>query len=142
MSDPFILDCSVVMSWFFEDEATPACDRLLDLLNAEGRAIVAMHWPLEVGNALLMGERRKRASPADIAHFLGVLAALSIETDRETGVNAPTTTLALARSHNLSLYDAAYSELAMRRNLSLATLDKNLRTAARKVGIKCLPEKI
>ena len=134
MSDPFVLDCSVAMAWFFEGEATPACDRLLDRLNTDGQAVVAMHWPLEVGNTLLMGERRKRSSAADTAHFLAILASLSIEIDRETGLNACTTTLALARSHNLTLYDGAYLELAMRRNLPIATLDRGLRSAARKAG--------
>src|SRR4051812_39287494 len=100
VTDSFVLDCSVAMAWFFEDESTPSCDHLLDLLNAQGQAIVSMHWPLEVANVLLMGERRKRSSPADSAQFFDVLAALPIETDRETGLNAGTTTLALARSHN------------------------------------------
>jgi predicted nucleic acid-binding protein len=142
VSDSFVLDCSVTMAWFFEGEATPACDRLLDRLNTDGQAVVAMHWPLEVSNTLLMGERRKRCSAADTAHFIEILAGLTIETDRETGLNASTTTLALARSHNLTLYDGAYLELAMRRNLPLATLDKSLRSAARKAGVRCLPERI
>jgi len=142
MNDAFVLDCSVTMAWFFEGEATSATDALLDQLNQGGQAVVAQHWPLEVGNTLLMGERRKRTSPADSAHFIGILSALAIETDQETGAQANSATLALARSHNLTLYDGAYLELAIRRNLPLATLDKELRSAARKVGIKCLPEKI
>lgn len=142
MSDPFVLDCSVTMAWFFLGEATPATDALLDQLNLGGHAVVAQHWPLEVGNTLLMGERRKRSTPADSAHFLGILGALAIETDKETGANATSATLALARSHGLTLYDGAYLELAMRRKLPLATLDKELRAAAKKVGVKCLPEKI
>ena len=142
MSDPFVLDCSVTMAWFFEDEATPATDALLDRISQGGQAVVAQHWPLEVGNTLLMGERRKRSTLADIAHFLGILGALAVETDKETGANATSVTLALARSHGLTLYDGAYLELAMRRKLPLATLDKELRAAAKKVGVKCLPEKI
>ena len=115
------------MAWFFAGEATPATDTLLDRLNQGGQAVVAQHWPLEVGNTLLMGERRKRSSPADSAHFLGILGALGIATDAETGANATSATLALARSHNLTLYDSAYLELAMRRRLPLATLDQDLR---------------
>ena len=142
MSDAFVLDCSVAMAWFFQGEATPAADALLDRLNQGGQAVVAQHWPLEVGNTLLMGERRKRSTPADSAHFLGILGALTVETDKETGANATSATLALARAHGLTLYDGACLELAMRRKLPLATLDKELRAAAKTVGVKCMPEKL
>ena len=142
MSNEFVLDCSVTMAWFFEGEATPATDALLDQINKGGQAVVAQHWPLEVGNTLLTGERRKRTSSADSAHFIGILGALAIETDKETGANATSATLALARSHGLTLYDGANLELAMRRNVPLATLDKELRSAAKNVGVKCLPERI
>ena len=140
MNDAFVLDCSVAMAWFFAGEATPENDNLLDQLNRGGRAVVAQHWPLEVGNTLLMGERRKRCSAADAAGFLNILGALSIEADPETGARATSASLALARTHDLTLYDAACLELAMRTNLPLATLDKKLRTAAKKVGTKCLPK--
>jgi len=142
VSDVIVLDCSVTMTWFFAGEATPASDQILDQLNKGCRAMVAQHWALEVGNTLLMGERRKRCSTADAASFLGILGGLAIEVDPETGSNATGTTLALARTHGLTLYDAAYLELAMRANLPLATLDKDLRTAAKKVGTKCLPERV
>jgi predicted nucleic acid-binding protein len=142
MSAAFVLDCSVALSWFFDGEATPATDALLDELNRKGTAVVAQHWTLEVGNTLLMGERRKRCSAADSAHVLGILGSLPIDTDPETGLHATATTLALARSHRLTLYDGAYLELAMRRNLPLATLDKELRSAAKKLGVRYLPEKI
>lgn len=142
MNHTFVLDCSVTMAWFFADEATPATDQLLDGLNQGGRALVAQHWPLEVGNTLLMGERRKRCSAAEAAGFLAILGSLTIDADPATGANATSATLTLARSHGLTLYDGAYLELAMRTNLPLATLDKELRSAARKVGTKCLPEKL
>lgn len=142
MSLEFVLDSSVTMAWFFEDEAASSTDALLDELNREGRAFVAMHWSLEVTNTLFMAERRKRCSAADSTHFLGILDALRIEMDDETASKAGTATLALARSYNLTLYDAAYLELAMRRNLPLASLDKDLRAAAQKNGVKCLPEDV
>jgi predicted nucleic acid-binding protein len=142
MSDAFVLDCSVTMAWFFAGEATSATDTILDNLNRGGRAVVAQHWRLEVGNTLLMGERRKRCTAADAAHFLGILGALPIDTDPETGANATSATLSLARAHALTVYDAAYLELAMRTHLPLATLDLELRSAAKRVGVKCLPSKI
>jgi len=142
MSLEFVLDASVTVAWLFQDETASSTDALLDELNQDGRAVVAMHWALEVSNTLLMAERRRRSSAAESAHFLGILGAIPIETDQETASNAGTTTLALARSHDLTLYDSAYLELAMRRNLPLATLDKDLRAAARKTGVQCLPAKL
>jgi predicted nucleic acid-binding protein len=139
MSREFVLDSSVTMAWFFLDEASPSTDELLDQLNEGGGAVVAAHWSLEVCNTLLMGERRKRSSIADSTHFLEILSALRIEVDRHTAANAVKTTIGIARSCGLTLYDGAYLELAMRRNLPLATLDKDLRAAARKSGVQCLP---
>jgi predicted nucleic acid-binding protein len=136
----FVLDSSVTLSWFFDDEATSATDELLDQLNRDGQAIVASHWALEVGNTLLMAERRKRSTVADSSHFLAILDALPIEADLETISRANTASLNLARTQGLTLYDSAYLELAMRRSLPLATLDKQLRAAAEKSGVTCLPE--
>ncbi len=136
----FVLDCSVAAAWFFLDEAAPPTDELLDRLNQDGRAVVAAHWSFEVSNTLLTAERRKRCSVAESNHFLGLLEALPIETDREPAPKASTAALALARTHNLTVYDAGYLELAMRRSLPLASLDKDLRAAARKVGVACLPK--
>ena len=136
----FVLDSSVTMSWFFDDEATAATDQLLDRLNSDGRAIVAAHWALEVSNTLLMAERRKRSTLAESSHFIAILDALPIETDQETVSRASTSSMELARAQGLTLYDSAYLELAMRRSLPLATLDKQLRAAAKKTGVPCLPK--
>ena len=138
----FVLDSSVTMSWFFDDEATAATDQLLDRLNGDGRAIVAAHWALEVSNTLLMAERRKRSTLAASSHFMAILDALPIETDQETVSRASTSSMELARAQGLTLYDSAYLELAMRRSLPLATLDKQLRAAAKKTGVPCLPKEL
>jgi predicted nucleic acid-binding protein len=98
-------------------------------------AFVPLNWPLEVTNTLVVGERRKRSTQAQAARFLENLAALAITIDDETNVHAWSTTLSLARSHNLSAYDAAYLELAIRRGLPLATLDDKLKAAAQAVGV-------
>ena len=136
----FVLDSSVTMSWFFDDEATAATDQLLDRLNSDGRAMVAAHWALEVSNTLLMAERRKRSTLAESSHFIAILDALPIETDQETVSRASTSGMELARAQGLTLYDSVYLELAMRRSLPLATLDKQLRAAAKKTGVPCLPK--
>ena len=142
MNGAFVLDCSVTMAWFFDGEATPVTDEILDHLNLSGSAIVPGHWPLEVTNTLLMGERRKRCTPADSAHFLGILSSLAIEVDRETGSRAFSETFAVSRTHHLTQYDGAYLELAMRNKIPLATLDAELRKAAKKIGVECWPQRI
>lgn len=92
-------------------------------------------WHLEVANTLLVGERRKRSTQANTVIWLGFLAALPITVGEETKAHAFGTTVSLARGYHLSAYAAAYLELAVRRNVPLATLDDKLKTAARSVGV-------
>ena len=84
---------------------------------------------------LLMGERRKRATPDETQKSLQFLSSLPIAVDDATGTQAFGHTLHLARAHNLSIYDASYLELAIRRGLELATQDEKLKTAAAAVGV-------
>ncbi|MBN9562757.1 MAG: type II toxin-antitoxin system VapC family toxin [Alphaproteobacteria bacterium] len=130
----FVLDCSIAMTWCFEDEATPATDALLDRVRDEG-AIVPMLWHLEIGNVLLQAERRGRVSSADLSARLELLAALPITTDDQTSSRALREVLSLARAETLTTYDAAYLELAVRRRLPVATKDRPLQRAAKRVGI-------
>ena len=82
-----VLDCSVTMAWLFREELTPFTERVLDEVTA-GRAVVPSLWPLEVGNVLLLAERRGRVSEADGARFLALLGGLRIEVD---GAERPVT---------------------------------------------------
>ncbi len=134
----FVLDCSVTVAWFFEDEARPETDALLDRTMESG-ALVPGLWRLEVGNVLSHAERRRRIDPSKIASYMDVLVQLPIATDPETEERALRETLALARQENLTTYDAAYLEVAMRRGIPLATLDKALIRAARRLGVATLP---
>jgi predicted nucleic acid-binding protein len=127
------------MTWFFEHDASPETDKLLGSLAGVDVAVVPQHWVLEVTNVLLAAEASKRKKAAESMEFLALLGKLSIESDTETGHYATTSTIALARKHRLTSYDAAYLELAMRRGVSLATLDKNLRKAAAMEGVPVLP---
>jgi predicted nucleic acid-binding protein len=129
----FILDGSVTLAWFFEDETDAYAEAVQDSLTS-AVAVVPSLWHLEVANALLVGERRKRTTEAKVTLFLTLLASLPISVDAETPARAWKDTLVLARSHNLSAYDAAYLELALRQGLPLATLDEPLRAALRAVG--------
>jgi predicted nucleic acid-binding protein len=132
--DGVVIDSSISIAWCFHDEKDDYSQAVLDAL-ASKRAFVPYLWRLEVANALLVGERRKRSTQANTVTWLGFLTALPIAVDEETGAHAFGNTLSLARDHNLSAYDAAYLELAMRLNLPLATLDGKLGVAAEAVGV-------
>lgn len=130
----FVLDCSATLPWVFDSESTAATDALLDVLAAGGKAWVPALWHLELGNVLLGAQRRGRIDQAGIEGFLSALAVYDIEVDGHTMSLAWSKTLALAVSFGLSVYDAAYLELALRRGLPLATCDKALRAALKKSG--------
>ncbi|WP_026012196.1 type II toxin-antitoxin system VapC family toxin [Singulisphaera acidiphila] len=129
-----ILDCSIVMAWFFADESSEYADDVARQL-PDQMAYVPSNWPLEVANTLIMGERRKRSTQTQAARLIKNLAALPITVDEESNLHAWNSTLSLAREQNLTAYDAAYLELAMRRGLPLATLDDKLKAAATAVGV-------
>lgn len=130
----FILDGSVTIAWFMPDEAE---NSLLRRTATEG-AWAPMIWPIEVGNALSHAVKRRRIDLAARDRALDRLGALPIRIDRSTLVHAWRTTLELADRFELTLYDACYLELAQRRELPLATLDKDLRKAARALDIPLL----
>src|SRR5689334_18874516 len=109
----FVLDGSITLAWCFPDEKAPYPQVVLDSL-ARARAVVPSLWPLEVGNAWLVGERRQRCTQADTTHWVGFLNPLPISVDDETPTRAWGDILSLARAHTLSVYDAAYLELTMR----------------------------
>lgn len=131
----FVLDCSIVFAWFFADEADAYADDVAAGLPA-AEAVVPSLWPLEVANTLVVGERRGRSTPAQAAAFLARLASLPIIVDDQTPLVAWSGALPLARAHQLSAYDAAYLELAIREGLPLASLDDPLRAAAKLLGVK------
>jgi predicted nucleic acid-binding protein len=133
----FVLDASVTLSWYFEDEKLPAADAVLDRVGADG-AITPSVWRLEVANGFLSAIRRKRIDAAFRDSALQHLGSLSIEIDPETDMHAWTVTSKLAERFNLTIYDAAYLELAQRRRLPLATIDEALRAAARACGVELL----
>jgi len=133
-----ILDCSVAMAWCFEDEASAACDAVLDRVR-DGGAIVPALWFWEVGNVLAMAQRRGRISESACAVRLNLLSALPIRTDDIGPAKAWNETRLLAQSQILSVYDAAYLELALRQGGVLATKDKALNLAANRLGIETLP---
>lgn len=129
-----VVDSSMALTWCFEDERTPAAEALLDQV-AENGAVAPTLWPLEVLNGLAMAERRGRVDAARRQRLAGFLRDLPIVLDHETAAQAWTVTAHLAERCRLTLYDAAYLELAQRLNLPLATLDQDLRAAAGSLGV-------
>ena len=125
-----VLDSSATLAWVYSDEVTDAIRHVFDLV-IEGGAWVPALWRLEVANILEMGVRRGRHDAAFRDATLADLALLPIALDPETDRQAWGATVRLAERQQLTLYDAAYLELAQRRNLPLATLDRELRAAAK-----------
>lgn len=132
-----VIDASITLAWYFDDEITPATDAVLERLADEG-AIVPTLWRLEVANGLQSALRRKRITPAYRDEALNELGAMPITIDANTDEYAWTTTLQLAERFTLTVYDATYLELAQRRSLPLATLDAELRNAASRLNISLL----
>lgn len=135
----FVLDASLALAWCFEDEASPISEALLDRTRAEGGHAPAI-WPVEVANALLVGERRGRLKPAATLRFIGLIEGLPITVDAAAPARAWRTAAEIARAHNLSVYDASYIDLAARLVLPLATVDARMREAARQYGIHLVAE--
>ncbi|MGQ0445076.1 MAG: type II toxin-antitoxin system VapC family toxin [Beijerinckiaceae bacterium] len=132
-----VLDASLTLSWYFEDERTPAADAVLDEVVAGG-AVVPGLWQLEVANGFQMAMRRKRIDADFRDRAIQHLGALPITVDPETDTHAWTATLALADRFGLTVYDAAYLELARRRGVPLATVDEALRGAGLALGARML----
>ena len=130
----FILDCSVAVAWCIDDEAPPESDALLDRARDEG-AVVPQLWPLELGNVLLQASKRGRLSAKDVTARLDLIGELPIRIDEETAARGLREVIALARTENLTTYDATYLELAMRCGLPLASKDSALRKAALRNGV-------
>lgn len=132
-----VLDASVTLAWFIDGEETDATERLLAEVSEAGALVPAL-WRIEVGNALLMAGRRGRLTQAGRAEVLAILGALPVTVAEAGDLEAWGACLALADQHGLTLYDATYLELALRRRLPLASLDQPLRRAAEAEGLPVL----
>ncbi len=129
-----MLDCSATLPWIFGSEATPATELLLDKVASGAKVWVPSLWHLELGNVLLGAQRKGRINKAGIEKFLGTLAMFDIEVDHETAGLAWSKTFSLGETFGLTIYDAAYLELALRKGLPLASLDEKLVEAMKAAG--------
>jgi predicted nucleic acid-binding protein len=132
-----VLDSSAVLAWIYADETTEAVRHVFEMV-AENGALVPSLWRLEVANSLTVAVRRGRIGAEFRNAALADLALLDIVADPLTDGHSWTTTLRLADRFRLTLYDAAYLELAHRSSLPLASLDKELRDAGRALGVPLL----
>ena len=133
----FVLDCSMTMAWVFSDEADEFTEALRESLLKEN-AVAPVLWPIEVGNVLLVAMRRGRIAREDWVRIRDDLSALPIDIDPDSYERVLDTVLPIADEYGLSVYDAMYLELALRRGLPLATLDRKLVEAANTAGIETL----
>jgi predicted nucleic acid-binding protein len=132
-----VLDASMAMTWFFADERSSISDQILTRVTDEG-AFVPSLWRLEVANMLRAAVRRKRCTEAHERNSLIRLGDLRIVIDDETDRHAWDATRNLSVAHDLTVYDAAYLELAVRRRIPLATCDAALVAAARRLKLDVL----
>ena len=132
-----VLDSSATLAWVYAHETTAGIRQTFERVRARGAWVPGL-WRLEVGNALAMGVKRQRHNVAFCDATFADLSLLPIHVDPETDQHAWGTTAHLSQQHGLTLYDAAYLELAERCALPLATLDVDLRRAAIEDGVAVL----
>lgn len=128
----FVVDCSVSAAWLFEEQADRYTEAALDAL-AAAPALAPGSWTLEMLNVLSMLERRQRLSASDAVQALRLLRRLPVHL--EASQAGPIELHALASRHQLTSYDAVYLDLALTRELPLATRDKALARAATDCGV-------
>lgn len=135
MSAAFAVDASMAFAWVLPSQASSGADALLKRIEAGDEAMVPPLWFLEVANGLLVAERRKMIAASERRLALQRLSVLGLSIDETNARDAFGQTSALAEQYGLSVYDAAYLELAIRRRLPLCTRDRALQSAAERSGI-------
>lgn len=130
-----IVDASVTLNWLFgEDRRSQWILRVF----ASGAPAAPWLWGLEVVNAVLVQERRKQITQNQGTQFLQILEALDIEIMGEPMDRDMEKLALLARPHQLTAYDALYLDLAINLGLPLCTMDRNLKNAANRLGIRLI----
>jgi predicted nucleic acid-binding protein len=133
-----VIDGSTILGVLLRDEHSSYTERALEAIEGDRELYVPSHWWIEAVNGLLMAERRKRFSEAEMTQAFLFIQSLPVITDDETASRCGGDTTALARRYALTIYDAAYLELALRRRAGLATIDKALARAAKSAGVDVL----
>jgi predicted nucleic acid-binding protein len=131
-----VLDRSLALAWALPDEASSRADRWLARVSPDDVLLVPALWWYEMTNALTVAQRRRRLTGTEVTRLIDLYGALPIQTDTFLGREASWRLHALAQEFGLSAYDAAYLELAQRRGVALATMDRRLAVAARRAGVQ------
>ena len=133
-----VLDNSVAMRWCFKDGSETDliyAEKVLDSLASGYTFLVPNLWHLEAANVVVRAQKRQWLTTEQMHQFLDLVGQLPLTVDNHTAQQAMSATILLASEHNLSAYDAAYLELALRHQVPLATLDADLRKAANKINV-------
>ncbi len=133
-----VLDNSVAMRWCFKDGSETDliyAEKVLDSLTSDYTFLVPNLWHLEAANVLVRAQKREWLTTEQMHEFLDLIESVPLTIDSQTAKQAMSATILLASEHNLSAYDAAYLELALRHQVPLATLDADLRKAANKINV-------
>ncbi len=133
-----VLDNSVAMRWCFKDGSETDliyAEKVLDSLMSDYTFLVPNLWHLEAANVLVRAQKREWLTTQQMHEFLDLVESVPLTIDNQTAKQAMSATISLASEHNLSAYDAAYLELALRHQVPLATLDADLRKAANKINV-------
>ena len=138
LSAGFVVDASVGFAWVYQGQATPETDRLLNEVGAGAAVVVPALWYLEMSNVFLLAQRRHRLTAVQRKTALEKFTTMQFTVDEEGTRHAFGKTSELAEKHGLTIYDATYLELAMRRSLPLASRDEALKNAAKQCGLKAL----
>ena len=138
MSAGFVVDASVGFSWVHRDQATAQTDELLHEVASGAIVVVPSFWFLEMANVLLMAQRRRILTAPQRKAALEKLTAMQFTVDEEAARNALDHISRLAEEHGLTVYDAVYLEVALRRRIPLASRDEALRSACKRCGLQRL----
>ena len=128
-----VLDASVTVAWFLQDESSTESGPLLNYVAKAGAAVPQI-WKMEVANVFTQAVRRGRISDSHRERAMAALRALPIREDAEGTSNVWTTVVDIADRFQLSIYDATYLELSARTGLPIATADKAMKAAALSMG--------
>ena len=130
----YVFDSSFVGALIIPDEKNPQVDRMYGKIENEDEKYAPHLLWYEITNVFRKLIQRRRFTGDQVMQFYPKLAAIRLTIDNESGINYSKKLLRLSNDYNLSSYDAAYLELAERKNAVLCTLDEGLRAAAKKYG--------
>lgn len=134
-----VVDASVMVAWLMNEPHMSLNDDIYDLLATE-RIIVPAHWPAEISNAMVVNIRRGRLSLDDQSAMLRRIATLDLDVQPHADSAAIDRTVRFAIQEGLTAYDAVYVMLARDTGSSLATVDREMRTSARRLDVALLPD--